>query len=441
MKELRAEIRNNNTAKVKKMVDEKYVKTDSSDWSPSEPLDADVKTGMRPVRRRAYRKGGAVTAMIKKNGKPVNVPGKVASVRGDRIAKKKGGELRSMSSDEFINRDVKKANEEREGKKHVGGLKTGGRAKKADGGQAYDQDTSAPPPKARKIILPKKSTSAPPPAAAPESDPFAENDSGPITVGRKSGGRAKKAFGGGNPYIPESNPGGQSMIRRAAGFATGGTPTPTYQPPSFGAVQPDGGYSFTYPQSYLQTIGGSGVTPGFVPNSLPDQPAFKQGPMPTYTSVPPSPRIAEFNKAQGFKRGGRTAKKTNIHININTAPKLPPMPMGLPAGAPVPPPPAGGMPPAAGMPPPGAGAPTMAPPGAMAGPRPGPPPPGFKRGGRTSYPIKDGAGSGLGRLEKEKAYGERPGRKTGGRAAYPIEDASAGGKGRLQKIEAYGKKK
>jgi hypothetical protein len=31
-----------------------------------------------------------------------------------------------------------------------------------------------------------------------------------------------------------------------------------------------------------------------------------------------------------------------------------------------------------------------------------------KHGGRTSYPIKDGAGGGEGRLEKVKAYGIKP---------------------------------
>jgi hypothetical protein len=32
----------------------------SADWSPAEPMEADVKTGLRPVSRRAFKKGGKV---------------------------------------------------------------------------------------------------------------------------------------------------------------------------------------------------------------------------------------------------------------------------------------------------------------------------------------------------------------------------------------------
>ena len=68
--------------------------------------------------------------------------------------------------------------------------------------------------------------------------------------------------------------------------------------------------------------------------------------------------------------------------------------------------PPGGMPPGAGGPPP----PPMMPPGAGAPPMGGLPPGlmGRKTGGRVKYPIKDGAGGGLGRLQKIKAYGLKP---------------------------------
>jgi hypothetical protein len=71
-------------------------KVDASSWSPCEPLNADVKTGMRPISRRAYKDGGEVV--------------------------------------EKMNRNQKTANEYREGIKHVGALKRGGRTKKEDGG-------------------------------------------------------------------------------------------------------------------------------------------------------------------------------------------------------------------------------------------------------------------------------------------------------------------
>lgn len=484
MEDMRLDIRNSNKAKVKRLVDEAYVKTDSSDWSPPPALDAPIKTGMRPLRRRAYKKGGKVgEALTKVKGKDLKVPGKIAAARADRIAKKSGGEAKeSMSGKTYENRDLKADNESREGIKHVGGL--------------------------------------------------------------KKGGRVKKAFGGGNQYIPESSQNQQSILRRSAGFSSGGAPidsqhqghvpnppimhdpgpghtpapSPGYTPPSYGSAGADGGWNFSYPKSTLDAImAGKNDTTGFVPGSLPNMPAFKMQTPPSYgAGVPPSAPIANFNAAQGYKKGGkvshkhkhshhalheaigrgvaaamqslpppdpsqgmpmpdpsaappdqvvapdeaeapvaqkrggrtklksggRAGKKTNIHININTAPKMPPMPMGLPAGAP-PPPPMAGMPPAANMPPPGGGAPLPmmgggGPPPPMPMPGPGMRPPGLKTGGRA-YPLKHASGGGEGRLEKVSSYGERPPRKAGGRA-YDLDDGSGSGEGRLQKRNWYGKK-
>jgi len=92
--------------------------------------------------------------------------------------------------------------------------------------------------------------------------------------------------------------------------------------------------------------------------------------------------------------GGRSKKGMNVNIVI--APQgggaRPPMPMAgpspSPAGIPAPPPAA--MAPPAGAPPPM-----------------GPPPMARKNGGRTNYPIDTGAGGGLARLEKMRAYGAR----------------------------------
>lgn len=98
--------------------------------------------------------------------------------------------------------------------------------------------------------------------------------------------------------------------------------------------------------------------------------------------------------------GGRTKKgKTNIIINIGAqpggAPPMPPPSQVTRPPVPLPPPP---MP--AGGPPGGPGGPPI-PPASMA--PPGAPMP-RKRGGFVR--MKAGAGSGLGRLEKAKAYGE-----------------------------------
>jgi hypothetical protein len=94
-------------------------KVDSSSWTPAELLNADVKTGLRPISKRQFKKGGKVT-------------GKATVARADRKARKSGG--RALSADSLINRDVREANEQREGKKHVGGFKKGGRTGKLSGG-------------------------------------------------------------------------------------------------------------------------------------------------------------------------------------------------------------------------------------------------------------------------------------------------------------------
>lgn len=85
-------------------------KVDASSWTPPEPLDADVKTGLRPISRRAFKKGGKVVG---------------------EMAEHHAGRMPRAFANAKVNRDVKDANEEREGKKHIGGMKKGG---KAEGG-------------------------------------------------------------------------------------------------------------------------------------------------------------------------------------------------------------------------------------------------------------------------------------------------------------------
>jgi hypothetical protein len=126
MDDYKKSIKYNAKAKIQRMISPKQEKVDSSDWKAPEPLNADVKTGMRPISRRAYKRGGKVEAKAE---------GKAAVKRADRKAGGKVDRNRPMSVDDFLNRDQKMANEVREGgDKHVGGYKKGGRAKKNIGG-------------------------------------------------------------------------------------------------------------------------------------------------------------------------------------------------------------------------------------------------------------------------------------------------------------------
>ena len=105
-------------------------KVDSSTFTPPELLNAQAKTGMRPVSRRTYKSGG-------------KVQGECAPMRADRKPRKAGGKAAKADDtpmiDRKINRDVKKANEYRDGIKHIGGMKKGGRAGRAEGGGSMAQ--------------------------------------------------------------------------------------------------------------------------------------------------------------------------------------------------------------------------------------------------------------------------------------------------------------
>lgn len=94
------------------------VKVTSSDFTPAEPLNTEAKTGMRPLTRRRFKSGG-------------KVQGAANAVRADK--KPRSGKA-PISADSLINRNDVEANEQREGKKHVGAFKKGGRAGKCDGG-------------------------------------------------------------------------------------------------------------------------------------------------------------------------------------------------------------------------------------------------------------------------------------------------------------------
>ena len=105
--------------KARSLIESSGGKVDSSDWTPSELLNTEAKTGMRPISRRAFKAGGKVEG----------AEAKTNLSRAPRGFQEKVG---------LANTNQKDANEEREGIKHVGGMKNGGRAAKAGGGSFKD---------------------------------------------------------------------------------------------------------------------------------------------------------------------------------------------------------------------------------------------------------------------------------------------------------------
>jgi len=350
-------------------------KVDASSWSPCEPLNADVKTGMRPISRRAYKDGGEVI--------------------------------------EKMNRNQKTANEAREGIKHIGALKRGGRTKKEDGGwisnvakrrnartaaqleamkkpeptrpryadyNAVDEGAVVKPPASRSpgegaltgsgraAMASAPARSAPRPAARASGPTAGEMEADRLMdkwntkdgvrpggiVPKKRGGRAKKQ--GGGPMVDPA-------MAEAAGRA---------------GVAPDRlGFAPSAPSGGVKKLLG-----------LKKGGTARKGRATGGSTVTDLTGVRPTGGRTAHASGGKAKGKTNINIVIATGK---PQDAAMP-GMPAPPPP---MPP--GMPAAG-GAPPMMPPG-----MPGGMPMGRKSGGRAMRSYKDmtaGSLSGLGRLQK-----------------------------------------
>ena len=212
-------------------------KVDSSSWTPPEMMNTEAKTGLRPVSRRAFKRGGKVG---------MEAEGSCGPTRADRKPRKSGGEARQWVA-EKVNRNVKEANAEL-GKPHIGGMKKGGRAKKQAGGPTDDpraplMDRTLPQYiDAINAERAAERAAAGPRPASPPADrgrPLMDrtvpeyidaiNRERAAQGQRKAGGRTKK-MGGGMSGDPRA--GAAEMIQKAA--AMGAVPQDRMQ---FGGVR------------------------------------------------------------------------------------------------------------------------------------------------------------------------------------------------------------
>ena len=422
-------------AKAKRMGDagDPKAQVDASSWTPPEMLNSGAKTGMRPISKRAFKRGGKV----------LHVEGEQAHQHAGR--KPRGAGNKALTPSNYINRNQKEANEERSGgDAHVGGYKHGGAPKhddivadralvrkmvksaaltgkkhggeagahkamrkhKADGGEIFDEQNMPMPPARR---MPRYSEDAVPPPSRRKSMKAREADMiRELLHGRAHGGEVSSkrkhredggGAGGGDVHEPGDLIGGRTKPMR---------PSDTYLSPR--SEEPDvSGFRALQRAAAKRKDGGkadhgagcrchkcSGGRMGKAEGGKIGDIGGER---------PHGGRVAR-------RSGGKVGKgKTNVNIIISTgrpaidgaagqsgvpggmggpgaAPAVMPRqaPVMPAAAAPMPMPPMGG-----GMPMP---PPQMPPPGPMVG---------RKAGGRVYRTYKDmdaGAGSGLGRLEK-----------------------------------------
>lgn len=364
-----------------------HQKVDSSTWSQAEPLDTEAKTGARPLVRRIYKSGG-------------KVEGEVAKKRADRTARKSGGRTAPWV-DDLINRDVRTANEAREGKKHVGAFKKGGRTKHADGKKVPMPPVMPADIRAKRAAMAKIADMDSDKAmtAIKNAKAFAAQD-------RDAAARAAAA--------EEAQKAANRRMYEQSGMKKGGKVSHMEWEHSKEDLKQDKKLAKKHGMSlekweksaldkkHDKQQSAKGLCYGGKAKKE------KGGPVFSGNSTTKIPGVVGGRDAR--KRGGKTKGKTNISINImpqaSGAP-MPPMGMKPPMAPPVLPPiaPPAGAPPMGGV---GADPALLA---ALAGgmkggaaPMPAPMP--RKSGGRTIHVINHASGGGLGRLEKIKAYGE-----------------------------------
>jgi len=171
-------------------------RVDASGYMPEGAMNADVQTGPRVISRRQYASGGGVA-------------GGAAPQRADRKPRASGGA--ALTPDSLANTNVKEANQKRDGIKHDGGMKSGGRTGKMAGGALSPQQRMA---LGQRSTIPQGGMSRP-----------MRKDGGHVSdcqCAKCGGGRVGRARGG--PAINEgTRPVGGRLARKAGGRTKKGT--------------------------------------------------------------------------------------------------------------------------------------------------------------------------------------------------------------------------
>ena len=383
MSDMYREAREGSKSRLKRWLADPDKPVDASGYRPPGPELGMVSTGERPVTRPRFRTGGSIT-------------GGKTTMRADRKPRASGG----MTATEYLNRDVKEANEARAGLKHDGGFKHGGHV--TDGRARAHKFMGGPMQGGASPYVssmggtggPSQQSPGPQRAMMPgQTSPRMFKRGGVVSHGadcscaKCSGGRVARAAGGGN-WIKGAikHPG---ALHKELGVAEGKKIPAKKLEKAAHSSNP----TLAKRANLAETL-----------KKMPHK--AHGGKVPGNDEITGArPTGGRLAKADG---GAAKGKKGAVNIIIAVGGHKPDAAVG-PGGPPMAPP--GGAPhpivPPPSMPPPsmgGAGGPPTG--GAPGGGAPMMPPQVPRKDGGKVGGIKSGAGGGEGRLEKIRAYGK-----------------------------------